>query len=83
MVINFDMSFNPAVNNQRIARIDRIGQMSDKITVVNMVCYDTIEIRVLDILSRKQAIFDDVVDGKVSDHDILKKMSSDKIIEMI
>jgi SNF2 family DNA or RNA helicase len=83
MVINFDMSFNPAVNNQRIARIDRIGQKSDKITVVNMVCYDTIEIRVLDILSRKQAIFDDVVDGKVSDHDILKKMSSDKIIEMI
>ena len=79
--VNYDMSFNPAVNEQRIARIDRIGQKADKILIVNMVCYDTIEVRMLDILQKKQKIFDMVVDG--SDNDLLKKMSTDKIIEII
>jgi len=79
--VNYDMSFNPAVNEQRIARIDRIGQKSDKILIVNMVCYDTIEIRMLDILERKQKIFDLVVDD--SDNDLLTKMSSNTIMQII
>jgi SNF2 family DNA or RNA helicase len=79
--VNYDMSFNPAVNEQRIARIDRIGQLADKILIVNMVCYDTIEIRMLDILERKQKIFDLVVDD--SDNDLLKKMSANTIMQII
>ena len=63
VVINFDMSFNPATNEQRIARIDRIGQLSEKILVINLICYDTIEERVLKILDKKQKLFDRVIDG--------------------
>jgi SNF2 family DNA or RNA helicase len=63
VVINYDMSFNPAVNEQRIARIDRIGQLSAKILVINLICVDTIEEKVLKILEKKQLLFDKVIDG--------------------
>jgi SNF2 family DNA or RNA helicase len=63
VVINYDLSFNPAVNEQRIARIDRIGQKSSKILVINFVCVDTIEEKVLRILEKKQKLFDEVIDN--------------------
>ena len=58
------MSFNPAVNDQRISRIDRIGQLSEKILVINLICVDTIEEKVLKILEKKQQLFDKVIDGQ-------------------
>ena len=62
-IINYDLSFNPATNEQRIARIDRIGQEKEKILVLNLIAADTIENRVLSILSRKQKLFDQVIDN--------------------
>lgn len=84
VVINYDMSFNPAVNEQRIARIDRIGQQSDKIIVINMVCIDTIEEKILKILSEKQALFDKVIDGAGSDDvAVLKKMTIEDLKQLM
>jgi len=75
VVINYDMSFNPAVNEQRIARIDRIGQKSEKIVVINMVCHDTIEENILKVLEKKQALFDKIIDNAdKGDKDVLKKL---------
>jgi SNF2 family DNA or RNA helicase len=63
ILINYDLSFNPATNEQRIARIERMGQLSNKILIINMVCYDTIEERVMKIIEMKQKLFDKVIDG--------------------
>lgn len=84
VVINYDMSFNPAVNEQRIARIDRIGQKSDKILVINLICHDTIEEKILRILEDKQALFDKVID-KVdkNDKDVLKKMTIEDLVQLM
>ena len=81
VVINFDLSFNPAVNEQRIARIDRIGQMSDKITVINLICVDTIEERILKVLEEKQALFDRVIDK--TDKDVLRRFSNTDLVALV
>jgi SNF2 family DNA or RNA helicase len=63
VVINYDLSFNPATNEQRISRIERIGQLRDKIFVLNLLCRDTVEERVEKAIKRKQKLFDRVIDN--------------------
>jgi SNF2 family DNA or RNA helicase len=54
---NYDLPWNPMKLEQRIGRIDRIGQLSKKIMIVNMTCQSTIEDRVLEKLYNKIEIF--------------------------
>ena len=50
---NYDLPWNPMRLEQRIGRIDRIGQESDKIFIVNLSCSNTVEDQVLDALYTK------------------------------
>jgi len=61
-LIHYDKSFNPAVNEQREARIERIGQKHEKIFVINLICENTIEEKLLNILEQKKEIFDRLID---------------------
>lgn len=45
--INYDMPWNPMRLEQRIGRIDRIGQKAKEIHICNFYCNDTVEDRVL------------------------------------
>ena len=65
LVVNYDLPFNPARLNQRIARAHRLGQQQT-VFVVNLVCRNTIETKLLAILKEKQQLFDDVF-GEISD----------------
>lgn len=58
-VINYDLPWNPARLQQRIARIHRIGQ-ANKVLAVNFVVKDTIEEHVRDVLEKKKKVFKDV-----------------------
>jgi hypothetical protein len=60
-VINLDLPWNPAKVEQRIGRAHRIGQ-TQPVNVINMIAQDTIEQRVLDVLYRKQALFEEILD---------------------
>lgn len=57
IIINYDLPWNPMRLEQRIGRIDRIGQKSDKIYIYNITCNDTIEDRVLIKLYDRIRIF--------------------------
>lgn len=46
LVINYDLPWNPARIEQRIGRIDRIGQEAPKILIWNLVYADTLDERV-------------------------------------
>lgn len=46
VLINYDLPWNPAKIEQRIGRIDRIGQEAEKILIWNLVYEDTIDDRV-------------------------------------
>ena len=67
-VINFELPWNPAKKNQRIGRIDRLGQKADHLTVINLITRDSIEIRIATGLALKQNLFESVLDNdSVSD----------------
>ncbi len=57
LLVNYDLPWNPAKIEQRIGRIDRIGQDAPKILIWNMVYADTLDERVHDRLLDRLNIF--------------------------
>lgn len=62
-VVNVDLPWNPAKLEQRIARAWRKHQ-TRPVTVINLVCEDSIEHRILHLLEQKQGLADGVLDGR-------------------
>ncbi len=61
-LINLDLPWNPAVLQQRIGRVHRVGQQR-KVRVTNFVSEGTIEHGMLHRLAFKEALFDGVLEG--------------------
>src|SRR5262245_39676132 len=61
-VVNLELPWNPAVLEQRIARVHRMGQ-SRPVRVINLVTRGTIEEKVLRTLEAKQGLFSGVFEG--------------------
>jgi hypothetical protein len=61
-VVNMDLPWNPAVLDQRVGRVHRLGQHRP-VRVVNFVAQGTIEHGMLSVLSFKQSMFAGVLDG--------------------
>lgn len=66
ILINFELPWNPAKKNQRIGRIDRLGQKSEKLTVFNFITDNSIEQRISLGLLVKQNLFDNVLNENAS-----------------
>jgi SNF2 family DNA or RNA helicase len=60
-LINFELPWNPAKKNQRIGRIDRLGQKHTKLTVFNLIAVNSIEQQIAIGLLVKQNLFDGVL----------------------
>ncbi len=61
MLINLDIPWNPAVLEQRIARIYRMGQKHN-VSIINMVSTGTIEQRMLNVISFKKGLAEGILD---------------------
>lgn len=81
ILINIDLPWNPAVLEQRIARIYRIGQKKN-IQVINLVASQTIEERMLGTLNFKSSLFEGILDNG-EDAIFLEDSKLDKIMESI
>jgi len=66
VVVNMDMPWNPAVLEQRIGRVHRMGQ-SRGVQVVNFVGQGSIEEGMLSVLAFKKSLFAGVLDGGETD----------------
>jgi superfamily II DNA/RNA helicase len=62
VVVNMDMPWNPAVLEQRIGRVHRMGQ-SRGVQVINFVGQGSIEEGMLSVLAFKKSLFAGVLDG--------------------
>ncbi len=60
-LINYDMPWNPMRVEQRIGRIDRLGQQHKKIRIVNLHYHGTVEADVYMALRRRINLFESVV----------------------
>ena len=61
-VVNLELPWNPAVLEQRIARVHRMGQ-SRPVRVINLVTRGTIEERVLRTIQQKAGLFNGLFEG--------------------
>ena len=61
IVVNYDLPWNPMLVEQRIGRLDRYGQQSDRIIIVNLAVNGTIEQRILDRLYTRIRIFEESI----------------------
>lgn len=61
-IINYDLPWNPMKIEQRIGRLDRLGQ-KEPVKVINFSILGTIEERVLEVLSRRIRVFEETIGG--------------------
>jgi superfamily II DNA or RNA helicase len=66
VVINMDLPWNPAILEQRIGRVHRLGQTRG-VQVVNLVAQGAIEEGMLSVLAFKKSLFAGVLDGGPSE----------------
>lgn len=57
IVVNFDLPWNPMAVAQRIGRVDRIGQRSPVIRIINLAVKDTIDQLILERLYMRIGLF--------------------------
>jgi hypothetical protein len=60
-MVNYDLPWNPMVVEQRIGRIDRVGQQSNIINIYNLVILGTIEERIHERLYERINLFRDSI----------------------
>lgn len=60
-LVNYDLPWNPMRVEQRIGRIDRLGQKADRISIINFSLVDTIEARILDRLYQRINVFQESI----------------------
>ncbi|MBP8924495.1 MAG: DEAD/DEAH box helicase [Pseudomonadales bacterium] len=65
-VVNMDLPWNPALLEQRIARIHRMGQQRP-VQVINLVAKGTIEEGMLSVLAFKRSLSAGILDGGASE----------------
>lgn len=56
-LVNYDLPWNPMRVEQRIGRIDRVGQKADRLSVIHLKVKDTIEERIYDRLHDRLMLF--------------------------
>ena len=61
VLVNLDIPWNPAVLDQRIARVHRLGQ-TRKVQIILLVAAESYECRVLELVQGKRNLFENVVD---------------------
>ncbi len=81
LLINLDLPWNPAILEQRIARIYRIGQEKNT-QIINLVASQTIEERMLSTLNFKSSLFEGILDNG-EDTVFLEDSKLEKIMDSI
>ncbi|MBL7775216.1 MAG: DEAD/DEAH box helicase [Saprospiraceae bacterium] len=82
LLINLDIPWNPAVLEQRIGRIHRLGQ-TDNVTVINMVSAESIEQRMLGVLEFKASMAQGVLDPEGDDTIFMSESKFKKFMENV
>lgn len=79
-LINYDLPWNPMRVEQRIGRLDRLGQKAERISIIHYVINDTVEERILNSLYEKIHVFRESI-GDLED--ILGEKTENLILDLL
>jgi len=79
VIINFDLPWNPMKVEQRIGRIDRLGQKASNVYIYNFVTKDTLEEKIFSVLTEKISLFKECI----GDLDKILVDNEEELYEMI
>ena len=79
-MLNFDLPWDPMKLEQRIGRIQRLGQRRDRVFIYNLFLSGTVEEQMLDVLERKIDMFGATV-GHVEE--ILGRLADDQSFDQV
>ncbi len=82
VVINMDIPWNPAVLEQRIGRVHRLGQKKP-VRVINFVTSASIEERILELLKFKRALFAGALDKDGQDTVLVGESQLKKFMQSV
>jgi SNF2 family DNA or RNA helicase len=82
VVINMDIPWNPAILEQRIARVHRLGQKRS-VNVINFISKNSIEERILDLLRFKKSLFAGALDSDGEDVVMIGDSQLKKFMESV
>ncbi len=82
VLINLDIPWNPAVLEQRIGRIHRMGQKKP-VRIINFVSRGSIEERILDLIKFKKSLFAGVLDDDGLDVVMLGKSQMEQFMTSV
>nr|WP_228053306.1 SNF2-related protein [Nodosilinea sp. LEGE 07298] len=78
-LVNYDLPWNPMKVEQRIGRLDRLGQKADRISIINFSLVDTVEEKILERLYERINIFQESV-GDLEN--ILGEMTEQLLVQL-
>lgn len=79
-VVNYDLPWNPMRVEQRIGRLDRLGQQAERISIINLAVTNTIEDRILMRLYDRINVFRESI-GEIEE--ILGDMTEKIIVDLL
>ncbi len=82
VVINMDIPWNPAILEQRIGRVHRLGQRR-MVRVINFVTKSSIEERILELLKFKKSLFAGALDEGGQDIVMIGESQMKKLMESV
>ena len=82
VVINVDIPWNPAVLEQRIGRVHRMGQKK-RVRVINFVTAGSIEERILELLKFKKSVFAGALDRDGQDTVLVGESQLNKLMKTV
>lgn len=74
-----DPWWNPAVENQAIDRVHRIGQ-HENVVAVRLICPDTVEEKILNMQQVKRTLAEDLIQ---TDHAMLKSIEKEDLLQLL
>jgi SNF2 family DNA or RNA helicase len=80
MIVHYDRIFNAQKMHQREDRLHRIGQ-TDNVTVVNLMCLDTIDYGIYQLNAEEDALFKEVIDG--AEELLIKKLDAPRLRRLV
>lgn len=63
VLVNYDLPWNPMKVEQRIGRIDRLGQKAEKINIINLLYANTIDHKIHERLYSRLRVFENALGG--------------------